>query len=316
VLASCDVAAAMMEQPAGRAIVEETIDEALAFRRAVAAVRRTSGGSWWFALWQPPALADYPVADPSRWRLNPADRWHGFGTSLPEDVLLDPVKVTLLTPGHRADERTNGPAIPAAVVTAFLASRGIDVQRSGMYSFRVTFSVGIPEGRWSTLITELLNFREFYDRNAPVREVLPHLANDHPQAYAAIGWKDLCARVHAASAKLAGSGSQDDPYGRPPEMAMRPADAHDQLVRGTVESVEIDGLIDRIVAIAITPDLQGLPLLMPGERITRETLAIQQYLVRARQFDAECPGLEVGLAGVEVDGDGPSRRYVVTCLRK
>lgn len=97
---------------------------------------------------------------------------------------------------------------------------------------------------------------------------------------------------------------------------MRPADAHDQLVRGTVESVEIDGLVDRTVAMMITSDQQGLPLLMPGERITRETLSIQQYLVRARQFDTECPGLEVGIAGVEIEGDGSARRHVVTCIRQ
>ena len=38
IIASCDVAAAMMEQPAGRALVQETIDEALSFRRAMTAV--------------------------------------------------------------------------------------------------------------------------------------------------------------------------------------------------------------------------------------------------------------------------------------
>ena len=40
IIASCDVAAAMMEQPAGRALVQETIEEALSFRRAMAAVRK------------------------------------------------------------------------------------------------------------------------------------------------------------------------------------------------------------------------------------------------------------------------------------
>ncbi len=39
VIASCDVAAAMMEQPGGRALVQETIDEALSFRRAMEAMR-------------------------------------------------------------------------------------------------------------------------------------------------------------------------------------------------------------------------------------------------------------------------------------
>ena len=42
IIASCDVAAAMMEQPAGRALVQETIDEALSFRRAMTAVQEAS----------------------------------------------------------------------------------------------------------------------------------------------------------------------------------------------------------------------------------------------------------------------------------
>ena len=48
IIASCDVAAAMMEQPAGRALVQETIDEALSFRRAMTSVKtelKTHGGS-------------------------------------------------------------------------------------------------------------------------------------------------------------------------------------------------------------------------------------------------------------------------------
>src|SRR4051812_33048033 len=49
IIASCDVAAAMMEQPGGRGLVQETIDEALAFRRAMVAVSnsrsRPAGGS-------------------------------------------------------------------------------------------------------------------------------------------------------------------------------------------------------------------------------------------------------------------------------
>ena len=44
IIASCDVAAAMMEQPAGRALVQETIDEALSFRRAMTAVEEAAQG--------------------------------------------------------------------------------------------------------------------------------------------------------------------------------------------------------------------------------------------------------------------------------
>src|SRR4051794_6502711 len=49
IIASCDVAAAMMEQPAGRALVQETIDEALSFRRAMTAVKgQLPKSGWWF----------------------------------------------------------------------------------------------------------------------------------------------------------------------------------------------------------------------------------------------------------------------------
>src|SRR5262249_54460626 len=78
IIASCDVAAAMMEQPAGRALVQETIDEALAFRRALAGVGKQLDGSWWFRVWQPPKMADAPAAERAAWVLNPADSWHGF----------------------------------------------------------------------------------------------------------------------------------------------------------------------------------------------------------------------------------------------
>ncbi len=44
IIASCDVAAAMMEQPAGRALVQETIDEALSFRRAMTAREEAAQG--------------------------------------------------------------------------------------------------------------------------------------------------------------------------------------------------------------------------------------------------------------------------------
>lgn len=316
VLASCDVAAAMMEPPAGRAIVEEAINEALAFRRALAAIRRTSPGPWWFSLWQPPALAEYPVADASRWRLNPADRWHGFGTSLPEDVMLDPAKVTIVTPSQRTDERPAGIGIPAAVVTAFLIARGIEVQRSGLYSFLVTFSTGLPEGRWSTLITELLLFRDSYERNAPLRDVLPRLTGEHEHVYGSLGLKDLCVRVHAACGKLGPSAANDDLYTRLPEMALRPADAHGHFVRGCVERVELDQLLDRIVAAPVAHHPPGTPLVMPGERITRDSAAILHYLQRVRQFDAECPGLEVGVSGVDVESDSRGRRYLVTCVKR
>ena len=40
------------------------------------------------------------------------------------------------------------------------------------HSFLVLFSLGITKGKWSTLVTELINFKDLYDANAPLKRVL------------------------------------------------------------------------------------------------------------------------------------------------
>ncbi len=187
IIASCDVAAAMMEQPAGRALVQETIDEALAFRRAMTAVREQLSGSWWFEVWQPEVMAERPVADQARWILHPGDRWHGFEGLADNHVLVDPIKATLLTPGLSADGQMTEHGIPAAIVTKFLPARRIEIEKTGLYSYLVLFSMGITRGKWSTLVTELINFKDLYDANAPLLRVLPALVEAHPETYARTG---------------------------------------------------------------------------------------------------------------------------------
>ncbi|MBL8539884.1 MAG: lysine decarboxylase, partial [Betaproteobacteria bacterium] len=58
IIASCDVAAAMMEPPGGTALVEESIQQALDFRRAMRKVDEDFGADWWFSVWGPDQLAE------------------------------------------------------------------------------------------------------------------------------------------------------------------------------------------------------------------------------------------------------------------
>ncbi|MFN5723267.1 MAG: Orn/Lys/Arg decarboxylase N-terminal domain-containing protein, partial [Betaproteobacteria bacterium] len=58
IIASCDVAAAMMEPPGGTALVEESIAESMDFRRAMRKVDEEFGHDWWFKVWGPEHLPD------------------------------------------------------------------------------------------------------------------------------------------------------------------------------------------------------------------------------------------------------------------
>ena len=95
---------------------------------------------------------------------------------------------------------------------------------------------------------------------------------------------------------------------------MRPIDAYEKFVRGQVESIEIDNLMDRILAVMVVPYPPGIPLIMPGERLTAATKSIQDYLLYAREFDRKFPGFETDIHGLRFDSSGDSRRYLVDCI--
>ena len=311
IIASLDVASAMMEGPAGRSLIQETFDEALSFRRALANVRRNlSAEDWWFSIWQPGAADGADSLSTADWVLQPDADWHGFGEVADDYVLLDPIKVTLVMPGLNAAGKLEPQGIPAAVVSKFLWERGLVVEKTGLYSFLVLFSMGITKGKWSTLLTELLEFKRSYDANLPLIDVLPCIAHAGAGRYQGMGLRDLCDALHGCYRENATAKALKSMYTALPELAIKPADAYDRLVRGEVEAVPIDQLQGRIAAVMLVPYPPGIPLIMPGERFTAATRSILDYLAFARTFDQAFPGFDIDVHGLQTEAG----EYCVDCL--
>ncbi|CDM40785.1 Orn/Lys/Arg decarboxylase N-terminal domain-containing protein [Ectopseudomonas oleovorans] len=311
IIASLDVASAMMEGPAGRSLIQETFDEALSFRRALANVRRNlSAEDWWFSIWQPGAADGADSLSTADWVLQPDADWHGFGEVADDYVLLDPIKVTLVMPGLNAAGKLEPQGIPAAVVSKFLWERGLVVEKTGLYSFLVLFSMGITKGKWSTLLTELLEFKRSYDANLPLIDVLPSIAHAGAGRYQGMGLRDLCDALHGCYRENATAKALKSMYTALPELAIKPADAYDRLVRGEVEAVPIDQLQGRIAAVMLVPYPPGIPLIMPGERFTAATRSILDYLAFARTFDQAFPGFDIDVHGLQTEAG----EYCVDCL--
>ena len=233
IIASLDVDSAMMEGPAGRSLIQETFDEALSFRRALANVRRNlSAEDWWFSIWQPGAADGAYSLSTADWVLQPDADLHGFGEVADDYVLLDPIKVTLVMPGLNAAGKLEQQGIPAAVVSKFLWERGLVVEKTGLYSFLVLFSMGITKGKWSTLLTELLEFKRSYDANLPLIDVLHSIAHAGTGRYQGMGLRDLCDALHGCYRENATAKTLKSMYTALPEIAIKPADAYDRFVRG------------------------------------------------------------------------------------
>ena len=172
IIASCDVAAAMMEPPGGTALVEESIAEALDFRRAMRKVEQEFGNDWWFQVWGPESFADEGMGRADDWIIRssePGDQsWHGFGDLADGFNMLDPIKATIVTPGLRMDGTFDETGIPASIVTKYLAEHGVVVEKTGLYSFFIMFTIGITKGRWNTMLTALQQFKDDYEKNQPM----------------------------------------------------------------------------------------------------------------------------------------------------
>ncbi|GAA6141017.1 arginine/lysine/ornithine decarboxylase [Hydrogenophaga sp. 5NK40-0174] len=325
IIASCDVAAAMMEPPGGTALVEESLAETLDFRRAMRKVEAEYGSDdWWFEVWGPEKLAEEGIGRANDWVLKRTDAdgvqtsdgedsWHGFGSMAPGFNMLDPIKSTIVTPGLNLNGDFADWGIPASIVTKFLAEHGVVVEKTGLYSFFIMFTIGITKGRWNTLLTALQQFKDDYDKNQPMWRIMPEFCAKQPR-YEKMGLRDLCQHVHQMYAKYDVARLTTEMYLSDLQPAMKPTDAFSHIAHRTTERVPIDELEGRITTSLVTPYPPGIPLLIPGEVFNKK---IVDYLKFNREFARECSGFETDIHGlvVETAVDG-SVGYFADCVKK
>ena len=321
IIASCDVAAAMMEPPGGTALVEESLMEALDFRRAMRKVDEEFGNDWWFQVWGPDALAEEGIGRTKDWELKRTDSdgvessgedaWHGFGDMARGFNMLDPIKATLITPGLNIDGRFEENGIPASIVSKYLAEHGVVVEKTGLYSFFILFTIGITKGRWNTLLAALQQFKDDYDRNQPLWRVMPEFSAKQTR-YEKMGLHDLCQHVHALYAKYDVARLSTEIYLSDHHPAMTPTEAFSHIARRKTQRVPIDEIEGRITTSLVTPYPPGIPLLIPGEVFNRN---IVDYLRFNRDFASECPGFETDIHGlVREEGEFGKVSYFADCV--
>ncbi len=313
IVASIDVAAAMMEAPGGTALVEESLMEALDFRRALRKVDEEWGADWWFKVWGPDDLSEEGLEAREAWMLHANDDWHDFGNLAPGFNMLDPIKATIITPGLDIKGNFSDKfGIPAAIVTKYLAEHGVIVEKTGLYSFFIMFTIGITKGRWNTMVAALQQFKDDYDKNQPLWKVLPEFVLKQPR-YEKVGLRDLCDKIHAVYKANDVAKLTTEMYLSDMIPAMKPTDAFAKMAHRKMDRVPIDELEGRVTAVLLTPYPPGIPLLIPGEKFNK---VIVNYLKFAREFNEKFPGFETdnhGLVKEIVDGKAV---YYVDCVEK
>lgn len=306
IVASTETAAAMMRGNVGHRLIDESIDRAIRFRKEIKRLREESD-SWFFDVWQPENIGTKECRE-----LKPEDKWHGFRNIDQEHMYLDPIKVTLLTPGLNGDGTMAERGIPASIVSKYLDDRGVIVEKTGPYNLLFLFSFGIDNTKAMGLLRELCNFRRDYDRNLEIKEAIPSLYKKDPSFYDGMRLQELAQGIHKLIVEHDLPNMMFHAFETLPKMVMTPFDAFQRELNGEVEEVRIQDMQDKVNANMILPYPPGVPLVMPGEMLTADNRAVLDFMLMLCEIGEHFPGFETDIHGAYRQPDGS---YTVKVLK-
>jgi arginine decarboxylase len=328
IIASNEISMAMMDGVGGRALTTEAITEAVAFRKTICRAHgfAKEKGDWMFKTWNADEVTDPAngkkitfanapdellITDSDCWVLHPGETWHGFKDLEDGYCMLDPIKVSVVTPGVADDGSFEKIGIPATLVTAYLDQRGIEVEKTTDFTILFLFSIGVTKGKYGTLINALLHFKEDYDANTPLAEVLQAIVAVAPEKYSGMGLRDLADEMFAQLKESDLLKWQAEAFSTLPVPVFTPAETYSKLVHDEIEQIVVDKMAGRVLATGVVPYPPGIPMLMPGENAGDKNSPYIKYLIALQDWDRRFPGFSHETHGVE-NKDGT---YYVYCLR-
>lgn len=325
---SNDIATAMMDGESGKSLMNEVIEEAIEFRKVIGKLYNhyDEKKDWFFKPWNAETFYDKKLKkaipfyeedtktlaeDQDFWIMHPYDKWHGFENLREDWCMLDPIKVSILTPGMGEDGKLLEKGVPASLVSAYLNRFGIVPTRTTDFQLMFLFSMGVTKGKWGTLVSVLSDFKKYYDRNTSIAEVLPELFESNKDIYKNMGIRDLGNKMFEYLRKNNLGEILNEAYSNLPEAILTPREAYNKIVSNEVELVPADKLVNRIAANSVIPYPPGIPMLISGENFGDETSPQIKYLKALSLWDNAFPGFEHETEGTEViDGI-----YHVLCVK-
>ncbi|OOF66294.1 lysine decarboxylase LdcC [Rodentibacter sp. Ppn85] len=305
IVASTEVAAAMMNDNMGKRLIQDSIERAVKLRKLIRQSYLTSD-DWYFDVWQPENIDCIEC-----WELEPNQPWHGFKQIDDEHMYLDPIKVTLLTPGLSKEGQLQERGIPAVLVSKFLDSKGIIIEKTGPYNLLVLISIGVDDTKVVSLVQGLNEFKTLYDQNVLVKDILPEVYAESPEFYENMRIQTLAQGIHQLIYKHNLPELMYKAFDILPKMVMTPNKAFQLELSGSVQDCYIEDMVGKINANMILPYPPGVPLVMPGEMITEESRPILEFLLMLCEIGTHYPGFATDIHGAYKQDDG---RYKVKII--
>ena len=221
----------------------------------------------------PDNFAEIPTADlmneAKYWNMSQDDDWHGFRKMSSGEAMIDPLKITVKTPGIDVkNAKYEETGIPGAVVAEFLMENHIIRAKNDLNSLLFLLTPGDSQEELDTLLDAFLKFEKYYDEDALVKDVLPFLYQEYPERYHGYTLKQLCQEMHEYYKENKTFVLQQELFAKPnmQNYQMTPAEADQLFKKDQTELVDLEDVVGRTAAEGALPYPPGVFIVAPGEK--------------------------------------------------
>jgi len=251
------------------------------------------------------------------WNFHPEAKWHGYAGYAPDYAMVDPNKLMLLTPGiDRKTGQYGDFGVPATVVANYLREQRVVPEKCDLNSILFLMTPAEDESKLNSLIAKLVKFKNLWDADAPLQEVLPSLYLANSERYAGYTIRKVCNEMHAFYKGCDIKELQKKCFRATsfPELAMAPQDAYRALVGNDVDYLPLDEVKGRVAATLALIYPPGIGVIVPGERWDERAQPMLDYFGAFEESFNRFPGFNYEVQGVyqeRVDGRIRFHTYVV-----
>lgn len=251
------------------------------------------------------------------WTFDPRATWHGYSGYAPDYAMVDPNKLMLLTPGiNRKTGEYLDFGVPATVLANYLREQRIVPEKCDLNSILFLMTPAEDESKLNTLIAKLVKFKNLWDEDAPLGEVLPTLYDQNRKRYAGYSLRRTCIEMHEFYRQANVKELQKRCFRASsfPELAKLPQDAYAALVGNEVDYVPLEQIKGRIAATLALIYPPGIGVIVPGERWDERAQPMLEYFLAFEESFNRFPGFNYEVQGVyqeQVDGRIKFHTYAI-----
>jgi ornithine decarboxylase len=174
------------------------------------------------------------------------------------------------------------------------------------------------ESKLNTLIAKLVKFKNLWDRDAELHEVLPTLYASHSERYAGYTIRQVCQEMHDFYRQANVKGLQRLCFRATsfPELAMSSKDAYEKLVGNEVDYVPLDEIRGRISATLALIYPPGIGVIVPGERWDERAQPMLDYFLAFQESFNRFPGFNYEVQGVYQERENGRIRFYTYAVRE